>query len=314
MQEKRFDDYIGIDVSKGQLDIALSYQTCVHQMTNDVSGYKQLLKLLQNPSRSLVVMEASGGYERGAAKYLRERGYSVAIVNAKRVRDFARAHGKNAKTDQIDAQMIMKYGQTFEPKPQALESKIQEVIQNCCDRRGQVVQMLAMEKQHLEQASPAMKKRIKKHIDIMEKELENLEAVLEESIKGVPELYEKKQRMEEIKGVGQTTATCLIAYMPELGTLTNKEVAALTGVAPFNHDSGKKQGKRKTSGGRSEVRCMLYMAVLSAKRFNPVIREFYERLVAAGKAKKVAIVACMRKLITIINAMMKSGERWKLAN
>jgi transposase len=235
----------------------------------------------------------------------------VAIVNAKRVRDYAKAAGRLAKTDTIDAMMIMKYGQAFNPIPQALESQIEEHLGDCANRRAQVIQMLTMEKQHLETTSIKIKKHILKHIVVLEKELDLIEKDQKEIVNQDASLKEKVSRLDEIKGVGEITAINVITYLPELGKLTNKEVAAISGVAPFNRDSGTMRGKRTTWGGRSALRSALYMAILSARRCNPALKIFYDRLIAKGKAKKVAMVACMRKLIIIMNAMIRDGQPWR---
>jgi transposase len=312
MNEKSHDFYIGIDVSKKYLDVAINTTNAVSQFTNDVLGLKKLIKRLPDKSRSLVIMEASGGYEKESVKWLKKQGYSVAIVNAKRVRDYAKAAGKLAKTDNIDAQMILKYGQTFNPIPQALESQRQEDLESYANRRDQIIKMLTMEKQHLEAADPKMKKPILKHMKALEKELALIEKRQEEAVKQDPDLKEKVDRLNEIKGVGEITAINVMTHLPELGKLTSKEVAAMVGVAPFNRDSGTMRGKRTIWGGRSAVRKVLYMAALSAKKFNPTLKIFYDRLIAKGKAKKVAIVACMRKLIIIMNAMIRDGSTWQV--
>lgn len=311
MDQNGYDYYIGIDISKANLDVALSDNANIKQFPNNEAGLNKLLKALPVKGNGLIIMEASGGYEAFSAKWLRKKGYAVAVVNAKRVRDFAKAAGVLAKTDAIDCKMIRKYGETFKPQPQPPESLAQEELSACRKRREQLIKMITMEKQHSEQASDNVKKSIKKHIKVLENELEELEGNLEELISQDPELQEKVSRLDEIKGVGQITAMNVIIAIPELGTLNSKEVSALAGVAPFNNDSGKRQGKRKTRGGRSSPRAALYMAVLSAKAYNPAIKEFYDRLIAKGKAKKVAIVACMRKLIIIMNAMIRDGSSWK---
>jgi transposase len=310
MSQKLYDCYVGIDVSKKQLDVVINTNNylCV---ANDESGFKKLNRWLSNKINTLVVMEASGGYEKSVAKWLKQEGYSVAVVNAKRVRDYAKAAGKLAKTDSIDAQMIMKYGQAFNPKPQALASQLQEELADYASRRAQVVKMIAMEKHHLEAGSDKMKKLIRKHIQVLEKEVACIEKEQEEIIKKDADLEKKLNQLDAIKGVGKITAIHVITQLPELGTLTKKEVAAIAGVAPFNRDSGMMRGQRTVWGGRTILRSALYMAVLSAKKSNPALKIFYERLVAAGKAKKVAIVACMRKLIIIMNAMMRDGQPWR---
>lgn len=312
MIDKTYNFHIGIDISKANLDIFLSVPNAkAIRYPNSPEGYKKLIKLIANKSESLIVMEASGGYEKQVASWLKEKGYSVAVVNAKRVRDYAKAAGRLAKTDSIDAQMIMKFAQTFNPTPQPLESDSQDTLNEYARRRDQLVKMLTQEKQHREMASKSIQKSIDKHIKNLEKELEKLLKKQTKLIEDDADLKEKVRRLEEIKGVGSITAISVLTHIPELGNLTSKEVAALTGVAPFNRDSGTMRGKRTTWGGRSSVRSALYMAVLSAKRYNPVIKQFYDRLVERGKPKKVAMVACMRKLIVYINAMFRDESSWK---
>lgn len=314
MNEKLHDYYVGIDVSKAILDVHSSHQQKALQVSNDVAGFKQLVKNLPPKKKMLIIMEASGGYEDATTHWLRKKGFKVAIVNAKRVRDFAKAGGKLAKTDRIDAKVIMEYGQTFNPEPQALESRLQMGLIACGKRRKQLVRMLTMEKQHLEQTKEKeIKKSLERHIKMLEKELIELSKKQEGLITQDSDLQDKVKRLNGIKGVGNITALIVITELPELGCLTSKETAALAGCAPFNKDSGKRLGRREISGGRSGLRSALYMAVLSARRWNPALKEFYDRLVSKGKLKKVAIVACMRKLVIIMNAMMRDKTEWQSA-
>jgi transposase len=310
MNNNKYNFYIGVDVSKKSLDIAFAGRK-VFQIENNISGYKEFLKQIPKGEGVLVVMEASGGYERNVACWLMERGIATSVVNAKRVRDYAKAAGRLAKTDSIDATIIMQYGQTFNPKPQTMQKKEIVNLEMLTKRRAQIVRLITLEKQHLETAPEKMRRRIEKHIRELEKDLKAIEFEQEEAIKEDNGLVEKMERIDEIQGVGKVTAMTVLTELPEIGTLTKKEVAALTGVAPFNRDSGMLRGKRTTYGGRQVLRSVLYMAVLSAKKHNPVIKAFYDRLITAGKAKKVAIVACMRKLIIIINAMIKNEQRWQ---
>lgn len=302
--------HIGIDVSKSKLDVAISNNPSIVQFSNDPEGLKKLLKVLPAKKHSLIVLEATGGYEKSAAHFLRQKKFNVAVVNAKRVRDFAKASGKLAKTDGIDAQTIMLFGKAFNPAPQVLTSDEEEQRQHNISRRAQLVRLMSMEKQHLEHASNFTKKAINKHIRFLEKELALLDDALKEQFNQDPILKDKLERLDEIKGVGLVTAMNVLIHMPELGTLTSKEVSALAGVAPFNKDSGQSKGKREIWGGRAPVRGALYMAVLTARKFNPALKQFYDRLISKGKLKKVAIVACMRKLIIIMNAMLRDGTSW----
>ena len=303
--------HIGIDVSKSKLDVSMSNSASILQFSNDQNGLKELTKILPSKKYSLIVLEATGGYEKLAANYLRRKKFKVAVVNAKRVRDFAKASGKLAKTDNIDAMIIMMFGRAFNPLPQPLVSEEEDTRQQSINRRAQLVRIIAMEKQHLEHSSDLIKKSINKHIRFLEKELASLDDSLKEQFNQDPILKDKLARLDEIKGVGFVTAMNVLIHMPELGKLTSKEVSALAGVAPFNKDSGQSKGKREIWGGRAPVRAALYMAVLTARKFNPALKRFYDRLIERGKLKKVAMVACMRKLIIIMNAMLRDGTRWE---
>lgn len=311
MTKNAYKFYIGVDISKAKLDVALGTNNSLLQVSNDQQGLKDLIKQLPAKKRSLIIMEASGGYEKYAANYLRERKFNVAVINAKRVRDFAKASGKLAKTDSIDANVIMEFGKAFNPTPQALASPEENLRLQNINRRAQLVRLITMEKQHSEQASDVHKKGIKKHIRFLEKELTAIEDSLKEQFKQDPVMQDKLARLDDIKGVGEVTAMNILIHLPELGQLTPKEIAALAGVAPFNKDSGLMKGKRMIWGGRAQVRAALYMAALSAKKSNAALKRFYDRLVAKGKVKKVALVACMRKLIIIMNAMIRDNTTWQ---
>lgn len=311
MNEKAYKIYIGIDVSKKFLDIAINEDGPVCRFENSESGFKKLGKILPAEKGCMIVMEATGGYERSCAKWLQQQGVATSVVNAKRVRDFAKAAGKLAKTDNIDAQIIRKYAIAFKPHAQAAITAAQEVLEENMRRRSQIVKMLATEKQHLEQASKAIIKGVKRHIAVLEKELKAIEVVLIKQVKEEPILQEKIELLEGIKGVGITTALAVMVGLPELGELGPKQVSSLAGLAPFNTDSGEKRGQRRVWGGRSDVRTALYMSVLSAVRFNPAIKIFYQRLIAKGKKPKVALTACMHKLLIIMNAMIKNKAPWQ---
>lgn len=311
MIDKTYRFYCGIDVSKKKLDVIISSTLSVFQVSNDDEGFKELAKSLPSKQKLLVILEASGGYEKGVANYLREKNFKVAVVNAKRVRDFAKAQGKLAKTDSIDAKVIMEFGKVFNPKPQALVSD-EESIRLCwLSRRDQLIKLKVLEKQYLEHSPENVRKDINMHLAYLEKKIEAIEQRLEKLVEKDPILKEKAERLEGIKGVGVVTALNVLVHLPELGSLNAKEVAALTGVAPFNKDSGKKRGKRETGGGRSVVRKALYMSILSACMYNQTIKRFYERLLSKGKLKKVAQIACVRKLVIIMNAMIRDGTKWE---
>lgn len=311
MANNSYKFYIGIDVSKAKLDVAMNNNDSLLQVTNNLSGLKNLIKELPSKKCSLIVMEASGGYEKYAANYLRQKKFNVAVVNAKRVRDFAKAGGKLAKTDGIDAEVIMEFGKAFNPSPQTLPSQQEELRLQSINRRTQLVKMIATEKQHLEQAPDIFKKAIQKHIGFLEKELMLIEESLKQQFTQDPILHAKLTKLDSIKGVGFVTAMNVLIHMPELGRLSHKEISALAGVAPYNKDSGQMKGKREVWGGRAPVRAALYMAILSAKKSNSAIKHFYSKLLARGKIKKVALVACMRKLIIVMNAMMRDNAEWQ---
>lgn len=303
--------HVGIDVSKTMLDVAVSSSNPLLQFSNSAEGLKELIKLLPRKKQTLIILEATGGYEKLVANYLRQKKFAVAVVNAKRVRDFAKASGKLAKTDRIDAKIIRMFGKAFNPIPQPLASEEENQRQQNISRRDQLVRIIAMEKQHLEHASEAIKKSINKHIRYLETELALIEKLLKDLFNQDIHLKDKMERLDEIKGVGEITAMNILIHLPELGKLSHKEVSSLAGVAPFNKDSGQSKGKREIWGGRAPVRAALYMAILTARKFNPALKRFYDRLIEKGKLKKVAMVACMRKLIIIMNAMLRDGTRWK---
>lgn len=311
MTKAAYKFHIGIDVSKTTLDIFVNHEGSSHQFSNEEIGFKELIQVLPNKKHSLIVMEATGGYEKRISHYLRKKKFKVAVVNARRVRDFAKACGKLAKTDKIDAQIICSFGVAFNPIPQELTSEEADMREQMIHRRSQIVKLITYEKQHLEHSMGIVRKQIKKHVAYLEQELEFIEEKLKDSINQDAILKEKMERLEEIKGVGEITAMNLLIHLPELGKLTNKEISSLAGVAPFNKDSGKRQGKRAISGGRVAARSTLYMAIMSAKKCNPALKRFYESLIARGKLKKVAMIACMRKLIIIMNVMIKNGTRWR---
>jgi transposase len=262
---------------------------------------------------SLVVVEASGGYEAGLVSELVSRGQAVAVVNPTRVRAFARAEGVLAKTDKIDAQVIARFGATMKPQATARRAEAQVALTEQVTRRRQLVLILTGEKNRLQTASPTIQTHIGRHITWLQTEIEMLEQQISQAIAVNPEWTETVQRVDSVPGIGFITAATLVADLPELGQLNRQKIAALVGVAPFNHDSGKQRGKRPIFGGRTSVRSVLYMATLSAIRYNPVIKTFYQRLLDKGKLKKVALTACMRKLLVILNTMVKSGQDWNPA-
>ena len=301
---------IGIDVGKEKLDVGVNDEKRVRVWNNDQAGRADLSDWVEQQKPDLVVVEASGGYETALVSELVARGQEVALVNPTRVRAFARAEGILAKTDKIDARVIARFGATMKPQARARREEDQVKLNEKITRRRQLVLMLTAEKNRLHTASPTMREHIASHIVWLQAEIEALEQQISQAIKANPAWAETAKRVDSAPGIGFITAATLVADLPELGQLNRQQIAALVGVAPFNQDSGKHRGKRRIFGGRTSVRSVLYMATLSAIRHNPVIKEFYQRLLDKGKLKKVALTACMRKLLVILNTMVKSGQDW----
>jgi transposase len=301
---------IGIDIAKQKFDVSFSDQK-VASFENNLAGFKLLLKEIKDKSQTRVVMEATGGYEKPLAHFLQAQGVAVSIVNAKRVRDYAKALGRLAKNDVIDAQVIRLFADAVNPKLLPTASETQQALDAQVHRREQLVKQRAMEKQHLESVGNKDAVRsIKRTIAFLDKEIKRIEKALKALIKADSTLTEKVDRLSGVKGIGDITALTLIADLPELGQLTNKEISALVSVAPFCRDSGTLKGKRTIWEGRAQVRSILYMAVLSAVQYNPPLKAFYNRLLMKGKTKKVALVACMRKLLIVANSMLRNNTEW----
>jgi len=305
------EQVIGIDVGKAKLDVGLSTEKRVRVWANDADGRAELSDWVVAQGASLVVVEASGGYEAALVSELVARGQEVALVNPTRVRAFARAEGTLAKTDKIDAGVIARFGATMKPQARVRRDEVQVALNEQVTRRRQLVLMLTAEKNRLHTASPVMQAQIARHIAWLKAEIEALEAQISQAIKANPVWAETAKRVDSVPGVGFITASTLVADLPELGHLNRQKIAALVGLAPFNRDSGNQRGKRRIFGGRTSVRSVLYMATLSAIRHNPVIKAFYQHLLDKGKLKKVALTACMRKLLVIINTMVKTGQDWR---
>ncbi len=317
---KRTDDptaeiYVGVDVSKGRLDVFVRPTAERFSVPNDAAGVDALLARLleQEQARpALVVLEATGGFERPLAAALAASGLAVAVVNPRQARDFARATGRLAKTDQIDAENLARFAEAVRPSPRPIPDEEARALGEILARRRQIVSMLTAENNRLvATVTKPVKRRIEAHVRWLEKELARTDRDLDEAIKESPTWRENEALLRSVPGVGPVLAKTLLAELPELGSLTAKQLAALVGVAPLNCDSGILRGKRAVWGGRSGVRAALYMGALVAARRNPTIREFYERLVAAGKPKKVALVACMRKLLIILDAVLKHRTPWR---
>lgn len=314
MEHTDYKIYIGIDVSKKKLDIKYDDSNSLLTIDNKKSDFIKLKRYLcKDKSSILVVLEATGGYEKLIVKWLLSQHIPVAVVNAKRIRDYAKATGQFAKNDRIDAETIREYAQKFTEKIHLVEAKsdLEERIEDLNRRRGQLVSMRSKERQFLvmiqnNEGRHSIKRAIKFYTD----EIDKLEEKLLTALKKDKTLQAKADLLQTTKGIGFITSFSLISELPELGQLDHKAIAALAGVAPFCRDSGKMKGKRTIWGGRSQVRTSLYMATLSAIQYNPAIKKFYARLIAKGKVHKVAIVACMRKLLTVMNAMVKNNEPW----
>ena len=303
--------YVGIDVAKRRLDIALWPTGEQRTLANDATDINELVTWLQTQQPQLIVLEATGGYERAVVASLGAAALPVVVVNPRQVRDFARAVGRLAKTDTLDAAVLARFAEAVKPSPRPLPHAQMELLRALVTRRRQVVEMLTAERQRLASAQPPVQGLIQAHIAGLEQELAHLEQELDRTLRQSPLWRAKERLLRSVPGIGPTVATVLLAEMPELGQLDRRQVAALAGVAPLNRDSGQHRGRRSVWGGRATVRTALYMAALAGTRWNPVLKNCYQRLLASGKAKKVALVACMRKLLTILNAMLRDGTAWQ---
>ena len=283
-------------------------------MANDQQGIDQLAGRLGEARPELVVLEATGKYERPAAAAIAALGIAVAVVNPRQARDFAKATGKLAKTDKIDAEVLARFAGAVGPRPSVLPDEEARALQAILTRRRQLLAMLVAEKNRLPMAPEAVARRIRAHARWLEKELDRADGDLDGAVEASTAWKENEALLRSVPGVGPVLARTLLAELPELGTLAPKRLSALVGVAPFNRDSGTLRGKREAWGGRAPVRASLYMGAPVATRYNPVLKQFYGRLLAAGKPKKVALVACMRKLLSILNAMMRDRAPWHPAH
>lgn len=300
---------VGIDVSKDSLDVALSSGERF-SMTNDENGISSLAKRLKELQPERIVLEATGGYEQRLVAELAMNALPVIVVNPRQVRDFAKALGRLAKTDAMDAEVLMHFAQAVKPETRALPDEQTRELEALVVRRRQLLGIVLAERQRLAKAPAVVRQDIRAHITWLIKRLKDADRQLGSTLRASPLWREREQLLKPVKGVGRVLLSTLCASLPELGRLNRRQIAALVGVAPFNFDSGKFKGKRCCWGGRADVRAVLYMATLSAKRFNPPIRIFYERLIGAGKPKKVALTACMRKLLGILNAIVRDRTQW----
>ncbi|MFM7878468.1 IS110-like element ISMae40 family transposase [Microcystis aeruginosa] len=302
--------WVGIDVSKEVLDIYVLPQGLTLQQPNSDVGVQSLIEQLHPLSPSLVVVESTGGLERALVSGLQAATIPVAIANPRKVKGFATALGK-AKTDKLDAQVIAQFARAVQPQPQPVVAPQAQQLSDLVRRRQQLVEMQVAEKNRLSRASETVQLDIKAHIEEIQQRIESLNEQIQSLAQQQADWQRKNEILQSVKGIGKVSSALCLAELPEMGTLSEKQIARLVGVAPINHDSGQHKGKRMISGGRTSVRCGLYMATLVAIRHNPVIRKFYERLLTNGKLKKVALVACMRKLLVILNAMIRDNKCWQ---
>jgi len=303
--------YVGIDVSKLTLDVCVLPQKQSFTVDNHYTGLDQIIKRLKHVEACLIVLEATGGYEIPVAASLYDAGFDVAVVNPRQVRDFARSVGQLAKTDSIDAQIIARFAQATNPQPKPVPSAEHLMLKELITRRRQLINMRTADKNRLDAVhSREVRKDLSDHIRWLDKRIERIDRDLSEVIRNSPIWREKDNLLRSVPGVGNTLSRTLLAALPELGRANRREIAKLVGVAPLNRDSGQMRGRRTIWGGRHSVRSALYMATLSATRYNPVIASMYQRMLNDGKDKKLALTACMRKLLTILNVILKTYVPW----
>ncbi len=305
--------FIGLDIGKDQIDVMTRPGDEHWQVTQTEAGWAELVARVQSLTPTLLVAEATGGYERGGVSALALAGLPVAVVNPRRVRDFAKASQHLAKTDRLDAGVLAHFAQTFQPAPLPVPDAQQEQLRALSERRRQLVQMRTMEQQRLGTARVGMHARIQEHIAWLSEQISALETDVTRLLEQRDEWRERAAQVQSVPGVGPQTACVLLAELPELGQLPDKQLAALVGVAPFTHDSGHRHGRRQIWGGRAVVRTAVYLATISAIRCNPRLAPFYQRLRDAGKPPKVALVAAMHKLLTILNALVRTRRQWRAA-
>jgi transposase len=312
MSKKKSKSFIGIDVSKRQLEVAAHESDYQFRCPNKASAFGPLLAELISLRPALIVLEATGGLEMPVVNALHAVGLPVVVVNPRQVRDFARALGQLAKTDRLDARVLAHFAAAIKPPPRPIKSKEEQELDGLTGRRGQLVEMLTDEKnRRASAASDSVRDQIKEHIDWLEECIAELDEQLKALVQNSAAWQAKDEILQSVPGIGPVVSFSLIADLPELGTLNRQQIAKLVGVAPLNRDSGEQRGTRHIYGGRARLRSVLYMAALTASRHNPVIKEFYERLSANQKPFKVAITACMRKLLAIINVMLRDSTCWK---
>jgi transposase len=303
--------FVGIDVAKDHLDIAIRPGEKVWTIKNNGKEIEELATQLVGNQPELVVMEATGGLEMNVASALAIIGIPVAVVNPRQVRDFAKSTGKLAKTDTLDAKVLAHFAEAIHPEARFLSDEQAKQLKALVGRRRQLIEMIVSEKNRSHICYTNVLNKVLEHIAWLEKSLGDLDKELAQAIHDSTKWREKDMLLKSVPGIGKVTSSVILASLPELGTLDRKKIAALVGVAPFNRDSGTMRGKRSIWGGRAHVRCILYMAALSATKYNPIIKQFYNRLIEAGKTPKVALTACMRKLLVIINSMLRHSTTWR---
>ena len=304
---------VGIDVSKDRLDVAVRPSGELFVVGRDAEGLQSLIERLARLSPAIIAVEATGGFETVVAASLAAARLAVAVVNPAQVRAFAQALGRRAKTDPIDAQVIAQFAAATRPPVRALPDAATQALADLVARRRQIIQMIVAEGQRAKRAAPRAKRSIGRLLEALRRELSEIDADIEETVRGSPVWCEKEELLASVKGVGSVTARTMLAELPELGSLNRRQIAALAGLAPFTRQSGKWRGKSFIGGGRASVRTALFMAAMTAMRHNPVLRAFHQRLRAAGKPKMVALIAVARKLLTILNAILRDNKKWQNA-
>lgn len=303
--------WVGIDVCYQHLDVYIRPSEKFFQVTNNEVGIGKLVQTLNNIQPELVVLEATGGMEIEAVIQLTQAGLAVAVINPRQARDFAKATGQLAKTDAIDAKVLAQFADAIRPEVRQISDESSRQLEDLVQRRRQISNMITAEKNRRRGKTNSVTASIDEHIEWLEQQLKEIESQIKQAIAVNQDWQQKQKLLTSVPGVGEVVAVTLISSLPELGTLSHKSISYLVGVAPLNRDSGKFRGKRRIWGGRAKIRCVLYMAALVAIRFNPPIKTFYERLIQKGKLKKVAITACMHKLLIFLNAMMKNNQTWR---
>lgn len=303
--------YVGIDVSKDRLDVAVLGERQAKQFSNRKDGIARLVQDMLALQPELIVVEATGGYQRAVVESLFHAGLWLAVVNPAQVRQFARASGLLAKTDKLDAFVLAKFGKTMQPRRYEGKTEAEKQLSALLVRRKQIEEMLKAEQNRLRTTLPSLKSSVEQVIAVLKEQKKRLDEQIQEFLKQQKGWQEQSEILSSAPGVGPVTTATLLAELPELGKMDRKKIAALVGVAPMNYDSGRKRGYRKTKGGRAEVRSVLYMSTLVATRYNPLIQSQYQQMLKRGKVRKVALTACMRKFLTILNAMMRDGQPFR---